>query len=456
MSSGRSCASDALPALHLNVMALLRGAVLAVPFLLGACSTFNEGFAPVDQQLMRGEIAAAQASHDKLTYPARDRALQALHRGMLLRLSGDWTASNAALETAKGQMEELARLSVTEQATGLVSNDELRAYEGQVHERVYLHLIKAINYQQLGELHSARVEVLQLDVLMRELAAQDEKAVARVAPFARYFSGLIYDALNETSDAMIAYRQALAAYRERNGTAGIPVDLQQRVLRLTRRLGLTEEHEQFRAAFSQSLEAPRAGAGELVILVFEGLAPALREESIMWQSLFHGGRLFRISLPVVARRYYAGDAPVLHDGPQRITGELVDDLNRLVEADLEARKPAMAARSVARQALKQGVATAASKAVQRKADSAGEHLFAGVFSIGMQVASVLTERADTRNWSTLPGRVWLIRRALPVGKQSVTVEFGGRQQTWSEVNISAGQTALLSWHPMGPGGALAK
>ena len=458
MCNVRSCATDdspvavvglsSAPARWLLLLALLGAG------LLGGCTTFGEGFARVDRLLAAGDLAAARAGHDKLSYPARDRALQALNRGMLLRLGGDFAGSNAALESAKTMIEDLSRLSLREQATGLVTNDELRAYEGQVHERIYLQLFKAVNYLQLGDLLSARVEVLQLDLLMRELAANDARAVERAAPFARYLSGLIYDALDEPSDAMIAFRQAVAAYRERDGATAVPADLKRDVLRLSRRLGLDDEYATYRSQFGEEwTDDPAADHGELVALVFDGLAPTLREESVIWPQ-FGGDRLFRISLPAVAYRHSPSVQPQLFAAERKIGATLVDDLTRLVRADLEARLPAMAARAVARQALKQGAATAATRAAQKKADKAGEQLAVGILSLGMQVAAVLSERADTRNWSTLPGRVWMIRLALPAGRHTLRLEAGGRREDFPAVRVAAGATTFIAWHPLGPGGAL--
>ena len=437
------------PPMHWRGLLLLLGTGL-----LGACTTFSEGFFRVDRQLLAGDVTAALAGHEKLAYPARDRALQALNRGMLLRLNGDYAASNAALESAKLTIDDVSRLSLVEQASGLVSNDASRAYEGQVHERIYLHLIKAINYLQLDERFSARVEVLQLDVLMRDLAVSHGRAVERAAPFPRYLSGLIYDALDEPSDAMIAYRNALLAYRARDGAKGVPEGLRRDVLRLSRRLGLSEEHDRYRREFDLPV-VPQEPVehGELVAIVLDGVAPPLRENSVTWPEL-GGSRLFRLSLPTVGSRPPSAGSPRLIAPGVNARAELVDDLGRLVQSDLDERLPAMAARAIARQAIKQGAATAASRAAQRKADNSSEALAAGIVSIGMQFAAVLSERADTRSWSTLPERVWLIRQALPAGQHRLQLESRGRRADFTGLRIAAGEKTFIVWHPLGPGGAL--
>ena len=435
--------------------------VLAVVLLLSACTTFNDGFSRVDRQLIAGDLAAARTTHEKLTYPPRDHALQLLNRAMLLRFGNDLSGANLALEDAKTLIEELAKLSLSEQASSLITNDERRAYEGQVHERIYLHLIKVINHWQLGDRSAARVEVLQLDVLMRDLAIGEPAAVERAAPFAHYLSGLLYDALGERSDAMIAFRQAEMAYRVRawgtRGASAVPAALPSDLLRLTRQFGLSEENNAYRKAYGQSaalVGSPNAGEGELLVLVFDGLAPGLRENSVMWADPL-SGRLLRLSLPAVADRHFSASPPKLRVGSRLVTGELADDVDRLVRADLDARKPAMAGRALARQAIKQGAATAVTKAAQRKADNSGEQVAVGLLSIGLQFASALSERADTRNWSTLPGRIWLLRLPLAVGVHRVQLEFDGRTQTLSDLRVAAGEKTFAVWHPLGPSGLLA-
>ena len=432
--------------------------LLCVNVCLSACGTFSESFAKVDRLMVVGDVAGALRAHEQLSYPPRDVALRDLNQAMLMRVNGDLRGANQTLEAAKSTLQDLSRLSVAEQAGSLLSNDEFRAYDGLIHERIYLHIIKAMNYLQLDDRFAARVEVLQMDVLMRELAEGEEKAVARVAPFARYFSGLVYDALGESSDAMIAFRQAYLAYRERNGTTGIPEGLKRDLLRLTRVLGLTDELDRYRQEFE--LPDPTENGSDtaaIVVFVLDGLAPGLREESVLWQDLVSSqGRMLRISMPSVVTRFNPSGVPQLRVGETgaRKPGELGDDIDRLVRDDLEDRKPAMAARAVARQVLKQSAATAVTHAAKRKADSGGEQLAAGLLSIGAQFAAVLTERADTRSWSTLPGRIWVVRQPLAEGRHNIQIEMGFRRHAWEEVSVSAGEKKILVWQPVGPSGAL--
>jgi len=108
-----------------------------------------------------------------------------------------------------------------------------------------VHVFAALNYLELGQPEAARVEVLQIDLLLRQLAERAPEPALGVDPFARYLSGMIFEALGEDSDALIAYRKALEAYRLQQPLTGlaVPAALQADLLRLTRRLGLADEQK---------------------------------------------------------------------------------------------------------------------------------------------------------------------------------------------------------------------
>src|SRR5690606_14309472 len=97
---------------------------------------------------------------------ARDAVLYDLNRAMLLRMAGDYGQSNAAFEQAKDAIDRLDAVSVREQAGALAVNDMLRSYTGAPYERVLLHVYAALNYLALDRPDDARVEILQLDVLL--------------------------------------------------------------------------------------------------------------------------------------------------------------------------------------------------------------------------------------------------------------------------------------------------
>src|SRR5262245_8078944 len=145
-----------------------------------------------------------------------------MNKGMLLRMAGDYTESTRTLEEAKNAVEQLRALSLREQALSLTVNDATKAFVGEDFERVMVNNYLALNYLERGQLDAARVEALQVDLLLRE-KAQKTTIVSPYAEdaFARYLTGIVYEDEREWSDAMIAYRKAYEAYKKQLKSCGV-------------------------------------------------------------------------------------------------------------------------------------------------------------------------------------------------------------------------------------------
>lgn len=453
---------------------------------LAGCATFSENFATVEHRLAAQDVAGALAAVERVDFPARDRALFLLNKGMLQRMAGDFRGSNASFEATKALLDEFAKLSLREQGLSLAVNDAARAYEGQPFEQMLLHVFAALNYLELGDLNGARVEVLQLDLRLRALVDDEDSLLPQTA-FARYLSGLVFEAAGERADAMIAYRKALEAYAARapdastasgrngnksggqnNGTnskAGddplreasvrevVPPQLQQDLLRLSAALGLDDEHRRYRRAFGEpgGPLAPRAELGEVVLVFHNGLVPGLREQSatVLDPS---SGHFVRLALPTLMPRAQPVAGVALTAGGIRESSQVVEDVAELAQRSLSARLPGMTARLLARQVVKRQVSRQASLAANNQGNSAGEQLGAGLVALGVELTNLFTERADTRSWATLPANIQLIRLPLPPGRYRLRLDYldsSGRsvaEQAGPELELTAGAMRFLSVH----------
>ena len=448
---------------HLASYALLCGTAL----LLGGCATFSENFAGVERHLAAQDVPAALAAVDKVDFPARDKALYFLNKAMLQRMAGDHRGALASFEAAKGLLEEFGKVSVREQTLSLAVNDATRAYEGQPHELLLLHAYAALSYLELGDLNGARVEALQLDQRLRETDDGRSSAVSvRDGAFARYLSGLIFEAQGETADAMIAYRKAWEAYERQRPATGLPVPptLQQDLLRLSDELGLRDEHRRFQKAFP-NVPFPAAAElrrnGEVIFFLHNGLAPGLREQSATVLDPT-AARFVRLALPSVVPRPLPVQRVALAvtgaAGPHA-ESVLVEDVGALVRKNLDERLPGMTARLLARQVVKATASRQASKAAMNNANDSGERLGAGLLALGVELTNLFTERADTRSWATLPGDIQLVRLMLPPGRYRLQLQYLGAynqvigQRTLPEVDVGAGRKVFLSEHRVGSAGS---
>lgn len=416
---------------------LLLVVLLALP---AGCATYGDWVGQMEERIVRDDLGAALEVLER-NAGGRDEVLLLMNRGMLLRLDGDLEGSIAAFEQAKPLIDSLLAVSVGEQAGTFAIGDTRQSYVGEPFERVYLHVFAALNYLDADALDHARVEVLQLDVLLNELG---KDPAFRGDAFARWLSGMIFEALGEYGDAMIAYRKAHEAYLRYPEAAGMraPQALGRDLVRLGERLGLGDEARDYRERFAigESPVAPEPGDGEVILLFGAGLAPVKREAGMAAPT--GAGRLVSISLPYyLSRRPWIATA-VLESGGRSARAELAEDIDALAVDALERRKPAIISRAVARAVVKHEASHAAGR----------ENELAGFI---VNVAGLASERADTRSWSTLPNRIQVARLALPAGVHAVDVELRDRngQPDLREqylVELDAGEKRFLSMHRIAP------
>ncbi len=409
------------------------------------CAGYRDWAGLLEQRLAAGDYDGALAVLERHGRRERDRLLYQLNRALLLRMKGEYRASNAAFEEAKRLMERLEAVSVREQAGALTVNELQRSYVPEDYERTLIHVFSALNYLALDQPLEARVEVLQLDQHLRQVKSEAEAGGA----FGRYFSGLLFEALGERDQALVAYRQARLAYADYPDpdALAMPRQLQRDLLRLTRALGLIEEARRLQQDFGLESDAPsdpRAGSekeqvtpgAEVALILFSGLVPPKREVWI--DAVTEDGTLVTVALPELAARPIHVQGLSLEAAGRQARGEVVEDLAVLAAEALARRRPLMLARALARAALKH-------EAVARARQ---EHAGAGLL---MNVVTAATERADTRSWSLLPGQIHLVRLSLPAGWQRLRVvllDGAGRrvqQRSW-RVHLAAGELRLLAWH----------
>jgi len=428
---------------------LLLPSAAALVAALAGCATFSDTIQSTERSLAQQQPKAALTEYEKLKPSGTDRVLYLMNTGMLERMCGDYDASTRTLESAKGEIERLGALSLIEQALSVTVNDATKAFTGEDYERVMVNNYLALNYLERGQLDAARVEALQVDILLREKHQRTSKDNPYSEDaFARYLSGIIYEDEGEWSDAMIAYRKAYEAYKKQLGAFGvaIPETLKHDLIRLADRMGITDEANRFREAFriDQTLsEADLLERGEIIFVVHAGLAPLKRERAITLPNP-KTGRIIRVALPQYQPRAQPfGYARLSVDSGSARTSR-VENIDAIAVETLQSEIPAITARAIARAVAKDTLAGAAS-------NSGNNSSAAAVFGVAVNLAGVFTERADTRSWFTLPGEIHLGRLALPPGEYTLKIELygkDGRVLDSGEIRIALhkGEKKYLSRH----------
>lgn len=453
----------------------------------------------IERALATRQYDAALQSIERQSNQKNQRVLYLLNKGMILRMKRDFTGSNLALEAAKQEINRLYATSIRENTLSFVVNDSTVSYTGDEYEQVLLHFYMALNFLELGKPDAARVEALQVDIKLRELDENSNLQQFGEHALSRYLTAMIYEDSSEWSDAMIAYRKAYEEYKK---TAATPVPnlLKQDLLRLTQRLGLRDEQAKYQTEFGitpekistippeelpkksvheskehEPLAIPRNG--ELVFFLHNGLAPIKREKAV---SLLDpsSGKIVRIALPYYQARLnlvHAARISVMEQQPipnillpdsinpdlikpglvkpntsttNTITTEQMENVAAVAEHTLNARMPAITARTLARAVAKVHLQNTVTKP-SGKDNDAMVRLIGGV---AMQIASIATERADTRSWLTLPSNIQLARLPLSPGHYSVKIELlaaGGQivdTREYADVVVAPARKTYLTEH----------
>jgi hypothetical protein len=415
--------------------------VLALMLSIGGCAslTYQAVVSGVEQNLASNHPGAALALLNKASPPNDDRVLYSLDRGMVLRMLGRYRESNAAFEKAKRLMGKYRAISISETAAALTLSENLTSYSGDLYEHLLVHVYEGLNYLQMQDPDSARVEAQQIDILLNRVAPDTGRAPHGGDGFARYLSGIIYEANHQYSDAMIAYRKAWQAYRAER--APVPRDLEDCLLRLSAHLGLADEHRQWQRRFGDGPwhDFDQVRRSAQVVLVFsDGLAPARGQSSVTAQSP-ENGRIYRIALPVAIPRHPASRGAMLHAGTDASRTARVENVAEVSVRTLAAKIPLLTARALAR--------NVARDRMVREADKHDEGVGALLNFIG-----VVTEQADTRSWRTLPDNIQLARLYLEPGKYPLRADIlgvGGRvldQHDYGTVSVDAGDIDVLGLH----------
>lgn len=410
--------------------------ILLCGLLLQSCASYSSHATSMRDGLLQGRPDLSLSIAEQKD-PDQKEVISSLDKGMMRRINNDFSGSNQILEVAKQEIAQLYGTSITENLAAVTINETLRGYEGDRYEQLLLHAYMAMNYIQLGQGDGARVEMLQANVKMKEWGDEPEENA-----FLRYLEGIIYESLGEQDSALISYRKAYNVYKEKGGSLypTAPDGIKKDLLRLLAWQGLWSEYKSYKKEFNMTDYKPVEASekfGELVIILNNGLAPIRSEVSIPVYSTEVQQNL-RVSFPAYKQQKGRLYTPRIHVNNEQYSMEMVEDVDALARYSLEQAMPGIMTRAIARAMVKYNTQYTAN-------DQSG---LAGFL---MTITNLITERADTRSWTTLPQEIELRRILLPVGEHQVQIQMlntAGRvvDVIDEKVTIKAKQSSFVIKH----------
>lgn len=429
-------------------------------------------------------MAAAESNYGRTNH-----LLYLLERGTTLHLAGRYQESNELLEQADQLVEDAYTHRLRDEVSALVVNDNQRPFVGDSYEHVMINIMKALNYGLLGNLDEALVEARKLDHRMNVLHDSREPDDYHEDPFARYLSGILYEAAGDANNAFIAYRKAYDAYESARSWIGLslPRQLQQDLLRVTEMLGLLDEHERYRELFPGvrwvSANEVR-NLAQVVIIGFSGQAPRLEDQyfdlpislqalqlvlqtkSVLYhrprgtravESVIYGlnGHVVRVALPRITPTKSAVESMevMLEGGDEAYHGrsDIVHNVTATAQKGLSDRFAAITVRAVARAALKLAAAEGVGAGVAQASNKPEtQHIIRAIVSAIARIFAISTEEADKRSWRTLPDEIHLTRLWVKPGTYVVHVEplsrlgKGLSRTNSSNVTLRPGQFSIIT------------
>lgn len=400
-----------------------RLALVAGLFFLSACATYQNKVSFARTLIEAGKAdEAAQKLEPLAEKQDGDQLVYLLDYGTALQLAGKYKDSNRVYLSADKLMEEVDYHSASRIAGSLLLNEEMVQYKGDTFEKIFVNAQLALNYLELGELDDALVEARRINEKFQKYR-QDEKQKFEMNPFAKYLSAMIWEADGKLDDAAIAYQEA---YSISESIGSIGEDL----IRSAKRARRMDQYKEWKAKFPEVQERDQwydRSLGELVVIVQQGWGP--RKD-------FGPDVRFPILRPIGS---YTRSAQVTVQGVGTFFSRDVYDVQSAAIQTLNDDMGALVAKRLAGIVAKE----AAARELQRKNELVGAVAW---------IAMHASDRADLRQWSTLPQTIQVIRVPLKPGTYDIDLQglSGGGMPTEDrspsrKITIKQGRKVFVNW-----------
>lgn len=384
-------------------------------------------------------------SKRKHMYGQRDTLLYELDRASLLHDAGQYPQSDTLLADAQQHITDSYTKSISSSASRLVINDLATPYYAADYETALTFFYRAMNFLQQNDVMSAGVEARRAVFFLDHLRG-DKKKGYNDDPFVQYMASLIFESTGDLSDARIARQNALNAYKKRGWT--VP---------------------QF------SVPKDAADYGEVIVVHTVGQVPLKKSQTIQvaWHRILafanspvenEGsvspevqnaitaglmGSAVTVAYPVLEPQLYHIASSTLQIAGQQYAMQPMSNISELVSQDLEEKLPAMWFRLATRAVLRRIAAVQARHAIESRDGKNGS--LGWLAEMVMDVFGAAIEKADTRQWFTLPAEVYMTRAFVAPGTQDIQLLLKDRNgniigtHTFENIRVPRGGRIFLHY-----------
>lgn len=435
-------------------------AVVSLMLFFVSCATYNTRISTYYTQMRENNYAQADAALEKskILQAKRNRLLYLLEKGKITHLLKQYDSSNTYFNEADIFMEDV-RTTASDIALGTLLNPMMQTYKGEDFEKFMVHYYKALNYLYLGKPDEALVEARR--ITLESFTLQDKsKRENRYSDdaFSLMLQGIIYEKSGDLNNAFISYRNSVDIYLKNNNSyygVSLPDQLKKDLLRTASQNGFLDELQRYEKLLNTTYHpTPPGEGGDLVLFWENGLAPVKQEMNFFFALTKDGLgnfsfvdqtgafnipfnfsshninsgdlkldelRSFRVAFPKYQEQplFYRGASLSLNN--KKYGFESAENINTLAFATLRERFVKEAAITLGRLTIKK----LAEIAARPKSDDKNKDTKEAI-ALGLQVFNFISEKADTRNWQSLPHTIYYTRVPLDRGTNVLQVTLAGQ------------------------------
>lgn len=372
----------------------MRTCLLFALFLnLAGCATYQTKVDGIRQQLAYGQYTVALEELKVLSsVVGKDQLIYLLDYATALQMAGKYEESKRAFIQADKLAEQVDYHSVTKIIGATLGGEESVQYKGDSFELFLINSMNALNFLAVQDLDGAMVEARRINEKISKMK-MDGREPYELSPFATYLSALIYEAQGNFDSAYIAYEQTYNL----NPNMGL---IEEDLVRSSKMARREEAHQKWKRTFPH-VQSPKSSGrsqdAEIIVLTLHGWGPRKRISQADY------------SLPELSPVYNrVTSAQTFVNSKDFGSTRMIYDVESVAIQTLSKDMGALIARRVGALGAKAVVADQ----FRQRDDGLGELAW-----ILMNVA----DRADLRQWSTLPRHVQLQRIRIPAGKHVIEV-----------------------------------
>lgn len=467
----------------------IRAGIWIGMFALASCSQIALKQEEINASLYQGDV---QKAYDVLNQDIerwkknRNALLYYWNKGNMAWMLGRHQESSELFMTSDYFLEDMYR-NYANVAASLFTNDKVRQYQGEDHERLLFQYYQILNFMKLGNQEYALVQARRLQLELQRLddryKGEKEGDMVRYHEdaFAYLLIGLVYESAKELDNAYVAYKNAYRIYSDFYSNAlatTMPEQFKKDIMRLAYHLGHPDDLARYEKELGVSFDrnTPKYG-GNTVFFWNNGLSPVKEEISLDFTIIRGKGagwvlftnNQYGYTIPVFIGTDHTADGSAFsniefvratfpkyftrgaffHGAELEANGatiplELAEDVSQIAHKELSDRFLKEIGKTLARLALKK-----ASEYQLRK-----ENPEAGA---ALGLLNMITEQADTRSWESMPHQISYTRTNLPTGAQSVVLRTFGpavSQDHPIQVYVPKEGMSFVGFHTLQPGNPL--